>query len=358
VKKLRILAAISAALASVAASASDKVFAMLSAQGLVLNVVPTNTYTSYSLRGAKEDVDNKIYNLDPEETPFASALGKGQKVEARTPEWQEDTYAAANKDNARVEGDDFSGNAQTPTLMLRNALQTFTKDIVTSGIADEIKKYGRSDEHAYNLGKAAVEIRKDIEAAMLSVNPAVAGSNAVASKMAGLELWSNVNVSHGAGGSTPASVNATLLTVAPTDGTTRALTEAIFTAIMRTMWENGGKPKVCYLTMTQKNVVNSFAGIADRRVDVKPRGMASVIGVVDIYVWETGPIAFVPVYSDRMRSRTLFITDGESVKRGFLRPVHRQKMGKTGDSSKTMLVTDVTLKVTNRRGVAKVADLT
>lgn len=26
---------------------------------------PTNTYTSYSLRGAAEDVDNKIYNLDP-----------------------------------------------------------------------------------------------------------------------------------------------------------------------------------------------------------------------------------------------------------------------------------------------------
>jgi hypothetical protein len=352
------LAVIVAVLAAIFRPVHDALFGYLQRTGAVLMVAPTNTHTSYNLRGNKEDVDNKIYNLDPEETPFVSGLGEAFKAEARTHEWQEDTYAAANKDNARVEGDDFSGQAQVATLMMRNALQTFTKDVVTSGIADEIGKYGRSDEHAYLLGKAVVEIRKDIEAAMLSANPGVAGNNTTASKMAGLELYANINVSHGAGGSTPASVNATLPTVAPTDGTQRALTEVLFTSLMRTMWENGGKPKVSYLAMTQKNVVNSFAGIADRRVDVKPRGFASVIGVVDIYVWETGPVAFVPVYSDRIRARTLFITDGESVKRGRLRPVKKLVMGKTGDNKKTMLVTDVTMKVSNRRGIAKLADLT
>jgi hypothetical protein len=353
-----ILATALSVLASIGHAVNARLFGYLAATGAILAAAPTNTYTSYSLRGIKEDVDNKIYNLDPEETPFVSGLGPAFKIEARTHEWQEDTYAAANKDNARIEGDDFSGNAMTPTLLLRNALQTFTKDIVTSGVADAIGKYGRSDEHAYQLGKNSVEIRKDIEAAMLSNNPAVAGSAGVASKMAGLELYGNINVSHGAGGSTPAMVNATLPTVAPTDGTQRALTEALFTALLRTMWENGGKPKQTYLSMTQKNVVNTFAGIADRRVDVPPRGFASVIGAVDIYVWETGAVAFIPVYTDRIRARTLFVTDGESVKRGVLRGIQRERMGKTGDNKKTMLVTDVSLKVTNRRGIAKLADLT
>lgn len=317
---------------------------------------PTNTFTTYSLRGAAEDVDNKIYNLDPEETPFASSLAN-EKVDARIPQWQEDSFASANKDNATVEGDDFSGQAAAPTVMLQNAVQTFTKGVVTSGLANAIKKYGRQSEQDYQLEKATVEIRKDIEAALLSNNPAVAGNNTTASKLAGLELFANVNVSHGSGGSTAAISNATLPTTAPTDGTTRTLTEPIFTASMRTMWENGGKPKICFLTMNQKNVVNSLPGIADRRVDVAPRGMASTIGSVGIYVWETGPVAFVPVYADRLRSRTLFITDGESVKRGFIRPVSKKQMGPTGDNSKTMLVTDVTLKVTNRKGVAKIADL-
>lgn len=321
---------------------------------------PTNIYQTYSLRGAAEDVDSKIYNLDPEETPFASSLAS-EKVTARIHQWQEDTFAAANKDNAMTEGDDFAGQAQSPTLLLQNSIQTFRKDVVTSGVANAIKKYGRQSEQDYLLEKATVEIRKDVEAAFLSNNPAVAGTagtSGTPSKMAGLELFANVNVSHGSGGSTAAISNATLPTTAPTDGTTRALTEAIFTASLRTMWENGGKPTVCYLSMLQKAAVNTYAGIADRRVDVKPRGMASVIGVVDIYVWETGPIAFVPVYSDRIRNRTLFITDGESVKRGYLRPVSKKQMGATGDNSKTMLVHDATLKVTNRKGVAKIADLT
>lgn len=320
---------------------------------------PTNIYQTHNLRGAAEDVDSNIYNLDAEETSFASSLAN-EKVTARIPQWQEDSFASANKDNAMTEGDEFSGQAQSPTLMLQNVIQTFRKDVVTSGLANAIKKYGRQSEQDYLLGKATVELRKDVEAAFLSNNAAVAGTagaNGTPSKMAGLELFANVNVSHGAGGSTAAISNATLPATAPTDGTTRALTEAIFTAAMRTMWENGGKPKVCYLSMLQKATVNTFAGIADRRVDVKPKSMASVIGVVDIYVWETGPVAFVPVYSDRIRSRTLFITDGESVKRAFVRPVSKKPMGQTGDNVKTMLVHDATLKVTNRKGVAKIADL-
>lgn len=319
---------------------------------------PTNTYTSYSLRGGKEDVDDTIYNMDPSSTAFVSGLGPGVKVDARLHQWQEDTYDAANKDNARVEGDDFSGQAVVPTLMLQNTIQTMTKDIVTSGVANAIAKYGREDEQAYQVGKATIGLRKDVEAAMLSANPGVAGNNATASKMAGLELYANISLSHGAGGSTAAIANATLPTVAPTDGTQRTLTEAILVAGLQTMWENGGIPKTCYLTMTKKGVVNNtFVGIAQRRVDVPPAGFASIIGAVDIYSWDTGPIAFVPIYQDRVRQRTLFITDGKSVKRGHLRGIHKDRMGKTGDNTKDMMVTDVTLKVTNRRGVLKIADL-
>lgn len=318
--------------------------------------IPTNTYQTFQLRGNAEDVDNSIYNLDPEETPFASSLSS-EKVEARTPQWQEDTLASASANNAMIEGDDFSGLAITPTFILTNVVQTMRKDIVTSGLANAIKKYGRKNEQQYQLAKATIDLRKDVEAAMLSANAGVAGATGTASKMAGLELYANVNKLHNGTGATPASVNATLPTVAPTDGATRALTDTLFNSLLAMMWESGATPKVCYLSMTQKAVVNTFQGIATRRVDVPPRGMASIIGVADIYVWETGPIAFVPVYADRIRSRTLFVTDGRSVKRGFIRGITKETMGKTGDNSKDMLVTDVLVKVTNRKGVGKIAEL-
>lgn len=317
---------------------------------------PTNLYGTDTLRGNAEDVDNKIYNLDPEETPFISSL-KSEKVDAKTFQWQEDTYAAPNANNAVVEGDEFAGEVRTPTFMLRNTIQTFRKAIVTSGVANAIRKYGRDEEQDYQMRKAAVELRKDIEAATLSDNGGVVLTPSVQGKLAGLGLYANLNAQHGVGGSTAALTNDTLPTTAPTAGTGRALTEAIFTQAMRTMWEAGPSPKTVFLTMTQKNAVNQFAGIATRRVDVPPKGFASIIGAVDIYAWEEGPVAFVPVRSDRLNNNRMYITDNESIKRTYLRPISRMKMGKTGDNVKEMLITDASLKVTNRRGIIKIADL-
>jgi Family of unknown function (DUF5309) len=321
---------------------------------------PTNTYTTYTSRGQAEDVDNKIYNLDPEETPFASTADSEQVV-SKNPQWQEDTYFTPNKDNAAVEGDDFSGRAITPTTVLTNTMQTIREDIVTSGINNAIKKYGRGmgvdSEQDYQARKAMIAIKRHVEAAMLSNNIGVVGNTTTAAKMAGLELYTDLNASHGPGGSTVAVTNGTLPVVAPTDGTTRALTAAVFTAALQAMWQNGAKPSVCYLSMGQKAVVNTFTSIASQRNDTPPSGMAKIIGAVDVYMWEVGPIAFVPIYNTQLRSRTLFITDGDSMSRNFIRPIKRSKISPTGDASKDMLITDVTLKVKNRRGVIKVADL-
>lgn len=321
---------------------------------------PTNTYTTYTSRGQAEDVDNKIYNLDPEETPFASSA-ESEQVHSKNPQWQEDTFFTPNKDNAAVEGDDFTGRVVTPTLVLTNTMQTIREDIVTSGINNAIKKYGRGQgadsEQDYQNGKAMIAVKRHVEAAMLSANIGVVGNTTTAAKMAGLELYTDLSASHGVGGSTTAVANGTLPVVAPVDGTQRALTSAIFTSALQSMWQNGAKPKVAYLSMGQKAVVNGFASIASQRNDTPPSGMAKIIGAVDVYVWETGPVAFVPIYNTQLRTRTMFISDGECIRRNFIRPIKKIRMGTTGDSTKDMMCTDVTLKVTNRRGVLKVADL-
>jgi hypothetical protein len=320
---------------------------------------PTNLYASYNLRGFKEGVDDKIYNLSPEKTSFLSSL-PSEKSEVRQPEWQEDSYSPPNKDNALLEGDEFAGEARTPTVMMRNHVQTLSKQIVTSGLANAIAKYGRTSEQMYQEEKAAIELRTDIEAAMLSNNIAVAVGAGSQGKMAGLETICSVNAQHGAGGSTPTPASGVLPTVAPTDGTQRALTNTIFTAGLQAMWNSGGDPRICYLTLGQKTAVNSFAAsaLATNRVDVGKTGKASIIGAVDVYVWETSAISFVPVYNNRLRARTLFVTDGDSASRVYIRPLSKMAMGPTGDNTKKMMLTDVTLKVKNRIGFLKIADLT
>jgi hypothetical protein len=317
---------------------------------------PANTSTTYGLRGIKEDVDGKIYTLDAEDTPFASSLA-AEKQTQRVHQWQENVFTAPNKDNALIEGDDHSGAARPQTFILANTFQTLSKQFVVSNLANAVDKYGRENESSFQKMNAMMEIKRDCEAALLSNNVSVTGSSVLASKTAGIELFATQNALHGAGGSTAALTNATAPTTAPTDGTTRAFTAALFGQALSAMWEVGAKPKVAFMTMGQKNVFNAFPSIAQNRVDVAPKGLASIIGSVDIYSWDTGPIAIVPVYGTRLRSRTVIISDGESCKRTYLRPIQSIEVAPTGDSKKTMIVTDIGLKVTNRNGICKIADL-
>jgi hypothetical protein len=52
--------------------------------------MPTNMLQTYTVIGMKEDVDDKIYRVSPEETPFVSMIGR-ESVDATTPEWQRDS---------------------------------------------------------------------------------------------------------------------------------------------------------------------------------------------------------------------------------------------------------------------------
>jgi hypothetical protein len=56
--------------------------------------IVTNTFTTYSAKGIREDLSNIITNISPEETPFMSNIGK-ENVTNTLYEWQTDVLAAA-----------------------------------------------------------------------------------------------------------------------------------------------------------------------------------------------------------------------------------------------------------------------
>ena len=71
----------------------------------------TNTYSSYDLVGAREDLQDRIYMISPTETPFQQNVGTID-VKNKKHEWQTDALAAAAS-NAQVEGDEFTYTAPT-----------------------------------------------------------------------------------------------------------------------------------------------------------------------------------------------------------------------------------------------------
>ena len=58
---------------------------------------PAHTFDSYDVKGIREDLENVIYDISPEETPFYSSLKK-VKASNTYHEWQTDSLrsSAAN----------------------------------------------------------------------------------------------------------------------------------------------------------------------------------------------------------------------------------------------------------------------
>src|SRR4030081_1895154 len=72
--------------------------------------LPTNTFTTYTAVGNREDLSDMIYRIDPTDTPFMTAIDKA-KASAVNHEWQTQALAAANTANAQLEGDDAAADA-------------------------------------------------------------------------------------------------------------------------------------------------------------------------------------------------------------------------------------------------------
>jgi hypothetical protein len=88
--------------------------------------IVSNTFTTYSAKGIREDLSNVITNISPEETPYMSNIGR-ETVSNTLFEWQTDALADAAA-NAQLEGDDVASfDSVTATVRLTNYAQISRK---------------------------------------------------------------------------------------------------------------------------------------------------------------------------------------------------------------------------------------
>ncbi|PZQ77943.1 MAG: hypothetical protein DI563_01940 [Variovorax paradoxus] len=321
--------------------------------------VPTNTYTRFTAaNNVREDLIDKITMTNPEKTPIVSMAGKGT-AENTYHEWNRDNLRAANKDNAALDGDDATASAKTPPQRVANYCQIFQDTIQVSRRAERVKKAGMKSAMAYNKAKAYKELQRDVEASVISANPAVAGSAGVASKSAGLACLLYTNAQHGAGGSTPAHTSGAA-TVAPTAGAGRAFTETILKAgIQATYTASGGIPPAVYVSPNHKAVFSGFAGIAVNRYNVgeKKGSQGKIVGGADVYASDFGDLEVVPHYL-MAGSTNVYGLDPDYIDIVYLDGFQSTPLGKTGDSTREQVLCDATLRVTSEMACFKLADLT
>jgi Family of unknown function (DUF5309) len=322
------------------------------------------TATTYSQKGIREQLSDVIYDLSPTETPFMTAIGKGEAAKARFVEWQTDALASAGA-NAKIEGDDATYNTFAPTARPRNYIQQFEKAIIVSDIANAVTTAGRKEEMAYQIQKRSKEIKTDIEYALVGANTAsLAGSTATAGKLGSVTSWLETNVSRGSGGSS-GGFTSTNLTVAATDASstnTRTLTEAMIKSVVKAIFDNGtGDPSLILVGSFSKQIASGFAGIATKYQDLNPGGSKSssagvkILGAADWYVSDFGSHHIVP---DRFsRGRDAFVSDPETFSLHYLEQFQVVPLARTGSAEKRLLKATLTMKVSNEKGSGIVADL-
>ena len=313
---------------------------------------PTNTFDSYDAVGIREDLQDVIYDISPEETPFYSACKK-VKASNTYHEWQTDALRSSAA-NAHIEGDDTAAEARSATSRLGNYTQIFKNAVSIPDTDEGLKKAGRAAEIAYQTLKIAKEQKLDIEKALFDNNARVAGNSTTARELAGAPTWLITNDSRGTGGAQAAGDGST----AATDGTQRAFTQAQFDSVMQSIWEQGGKPDVVYLSAFQMNKALAFTGMNNQRstIGAAVGGTNAVVNAMDVYVTPWGTVEFMPTRENR--SRDVFIMQSDMWAVGVLRPTKNSALAKTGDSTRRQVLTELTLVCKNEKASGIVADLT
>lgn len=316
---------------------------------------PSNTFDSYDVKGIREDLENVIYDISPEETPFYSSLKK-VKASNTYHEWQTDALRSSAA-NAHIEGDDTTGEARVATTRLGNYTQIFKNAVVIPDTDEGLDKAGRAAEMAYQVLKIAKEQKLDIEKALFDNNAYVAGNATTARELAGVPAYLKTNVANvGTGGAAP--TGSIPGATARTDGTATVFTQADFDTVMQSIWEAGGKPDTVYLSAFQMNKALGFTGMNNQRstIGAAVGGTNAVVNAVDVYVTPWGTVDFVPTRENR--SRDVFIMQSDMFGVGVLRPTKNTELAKTGDSTKRQVLTELTLISKNEKASGAVYDCT
>lgn len=316
--------------------------------------LPTNTFTTYSAIGNREDLSDAIYRIDPTDTPFMTAIDR-EKATAVNHEWQTQALASVDTSNAVLEGDDAVTDSTTATVRLGNICQISDKVARVTGTQQAVEHAGRDDELAYQETLKGLELKRDMESILVGTNQAKdTGSAGVARKTASILSWIKTNTSKGSAGGA-ADPTAADGTGTRTDGTQRTFTEAQLKTVLQSIWNSGGKPNMIMVGGFNKQQFSTFTGRATPMEDTKAK---KIVASVDAYESDFGTIKVVP--NRFMRSRDALILQSDMWALAFLngRKMVSIPLAKTGDSERRQILSEYALVSRNEKASGGVFDLT
>jgi hypothetical protein len=308
--------------------------------------MPANAFLTSAAIGNREDLTDVIWNTAPADTPFMSSIDKVQ-ASGVTHEWQRDVLRAPGAGSLVAEGADATYTAVVATQRLTNPCQINRVTFSISDTQEAVKKAGRSSDIRYQTVKQGKELRKDMELAAIE-NPVFVASGTRQTR--GLRGWTTTNPGLGVSGVAPnISTN-----VAPTDGTLRALTEALLRAAVLGSFNNGGNATMLMVTPSHKQTISStFTGNGTKFIKGEDRKLQAAY---DIYNSDFGDFKIVP-NRNMVRTREAYLVDGDLAAVAMLRDMKSEELARIGSARNFMIESEWALQLREERGMAAIRDL-
>ena len=314
-----------------------------------------------------EEVMNKIWEIDNFPLPLTERIGSSSIGNARF-SWTRDEYAAPLIDDQVVDGSDATGDDTEVGDRVQNYAEEKSRVVRVSTRANASNTIGYSRELARQVSRRQVELRRSVEATMLSNNASQADNgDATPGITGGLNAWIETNIQMGAGGIAGGYNFGTGIVDAYAPGAAEAMSETIFKDLVQAVYQEGGEAMIC---MGRPSVVRIFseyqftdgARVASliRETAGDKSGPTSSQSAVNVWIGDFATVTIVP---NRLQQEvvagqsTFFILDTALIEQAFLTGYNVQDLAKTGLADNRQMSVDFGLRVGNEKGLAAYNDV-
>jgi len=288
----------------------------------------------------REDLSDMVTIITPWQTPFYNASPK-TKATSTLHEWVTDTMDATSTAGA-FEGDTFTSATLVQRVRRQNYTQIFRKDVEITNTMQEMDPVGVPNEYNWQIQKALKEIAKNIEARAFDIanSASAAGATNTARVFQSLEGFITANTAD-------AGQNA---------ATSTPITETAFNNALELIYTAGGNPETCYVSPGVKRDISAFAGPTGaanittnvRNIDASAK---KLVQAVDVYDSDYGLIQIVmsrwipQTTSTTILTGRVWFIERSKVRFSILRPMRHYPIASVGDSTRGMVLTELTLEV-------------
>src|SRR3954470_21212172 len=299
-----------------------------------------NAFTTYQSGTNREDLSDRIYNIDPFDTPGVSMIGR-RNVKNRTFDWQTENLPNVDPNNAQEEGFELVRSPGVPTARQTNLTQISKRDATVSASQEASDAAGKNSEMAHQMALKSKALKCDVEGITFSRQAksnddgttGIRKPESIPHQVARAADRAGAQGAHVFGGtSAPLPTLPDAVWTAPT---AVQFTEQMLGDAMAKAYADGAEPTRLVVPYGIKRGLVNFKGRESTQVLV---GKTEVVATVDVIATDGGrgtamPSRWLPIDMG-------LLLDPEYARLAFFRNFRQYPIAKIGDAETRMIVVE------------------